>query len=392
MRAVGAELPFPAEEYQQRRRRVREEMRRRELDVLLVLSPPNLAYLTGFESVWYPPRAPVGCILRAESEELVFCDYERHCHYASTHALFDDAIWFTYEDAVAQLARAFRERGLLGRVGVERWTRSPGAPLVQALEAALEAVGASVVDGSWTVDRVRAVKSPREVECVLRAAEIADAALAALPEIARPGLTELQVAARLELVMADEGGEPPAIRTMVSAGPLVWARTHSPPGRRPLERGDVLYVDLCGVYRRYHADVCRTFALGEDNPVAREILEWTSRSVDAVAAAVRPGDPLEVAVAAAERHVHERYGPERIWWIGGYALGLALPPDWVGHIYLDNRAFERFTWEPGYVTNYENVLFDREAGITASYMETLLMTEDGIRVLSSHPRTLTVLP
>jgi len=389
---MTAELPFPVEEYLERRRRVREEMRRRGLDVLLVLSPPNLTYLTGFESIWYPPRAPVGCVLAADGDELVFCDYERHRNHASTQAFFDDAIWFTYADAVEQVARAFRERGWTGRVGVERWTRSPGAPLVQALEHALESVGATVVDGSWTVDRVRALKSPRELGCVLRAAEIVDAAVVALPEIVRPGLTELQVAARLNGVMADHGGEEPAVRTMVSAGPLVWARTHGAPGHRPIERGDVMYVDLCGVHRRYHADVCRTFSIGVDNPVAREILDWTSRSVEKVVASVRVGDPLDVAVRVAEEHVHERYGADRIWWIGGYALGIALPPDWVGHIYLDNDAFEPFTWEPGYVTNYENVLFDREAGVTASYMETLVMTEDGIRVLSTLPRTLTVIP
>ncbi len=46
---------------------------------------------------------------------------------------------------------------------------------------------------------------------------------------------------------------------------------------------------------------------------------------------------------------------------------------------------------PSARTNYENVLFDRDAGFTASYMETLLMTESGIEVLSKLPRTLTVI-
>ena len=53
-------------------------------------------------------------------------------------------------------------------------------------------------------------------------------------------------------------------------------------------------------------------------------------------------------------------------------------------------AFEQFTWEPGYVSNYENILFDRERGFTASYMETLLMTDAGIETLSRHPRELAV--
>ncbi|HEY2788292.1 MAG TPA: hypothetical protein VGI72_02495 [Gaiellales bacterium] len=41
---------------------------------------------------------------------------------------------------------------------------------------------------------------------------------------------------------------------------------------------------------------------------------------------------------------------------------------------------------------HEGNPFDREAGFTASYMETLLMTECGIEPLSARPRTLTVLP
>ena len=77
--------------------------------------------------------------------------------------------------------------------------------------------------------------------------------------------------------------------------------------------------------------------------------------------------------------------------MGGYALGIAMPPNWVGHTYLANDAFEQFTWEPGYVTNYENILFDRDAGFTASYMETLLMGPERIEVLSTRPRELTVL-
>lgn len=103
------------------------------------------------------------------------------------------------------------------------------------------------------------------------------------------------------------------------------------------------------------------------------------------------GDPLNVAQKAAEEYVFSRYPRDRVWWVGGYALGIALPPSWVGHTYLSGDAFEDFTWEPGYVTNYENIVFDRDAGYTASYMETLVMTERGVEVLSRLPRTLTVL-
>ena len=59
---------------------------------------------------------------------------------------------------------------------------------------------------------------------------------------------------------------------------------------------------------------------------------------------------------------------------------------------IESRFINRETREPGYVTNYENILFDREGGYTASYMETLLMGPERIEALSRHTRELTVLP
>jgi Xaa-Pro aminopeptidase len=386
------ERPFPDEEYRDRARRVRAEMAARDVEALLVLSPPNLYYLTGFESIWYPPRAPVGAILAADDDRLVFVDYDRHRTLVERVALYDDAVFYDYSSAVSDLCAALRERGFdRRRIGVERWTQSPGAPMVDAIATALADGGADVVAGDWIVDRVRLVKSEAEQDCVRRAAAIVDAAFSSLHNYVRPGRTELEIAAHLTATMAAQGGEEPAIRTMVSAGPDVWCRTHSPPSRRAVELGDVMYVDACGVVNRYHADLCRTFAVGRDHPQAREILDQTAQSVDAVVAAVKPGDPLDVAQRVAEEHVYGRFPKERVWWVGGYALGIAMPPNWVGHTYLANDAFETFTWEPGYVTNYENILFDRDAGYTASYMETLLMGPERIEVLSKLPRTLTVI-
>ena len=55
---------------------------------------------------------------------------------------------------------------------------------------------------------------------------------------------------------------------------------------------------------------------------------------------MRPGDPLDVAQRAAEEWVFSRFPREQVWWVGGYALGIAVPPNWVGHTYLSNDAFE----------------------------------------------------
>ena len=266
----AAELPFPLEEYRDRARRVREEMARRGVDVLYVMSPANICYLTGFESIWYPPRAPLGVVLASGSERA-----RRSSTTSATAALvtetahFDDAVFFTYETALDTVADAFAERGWTqGSVGIEWHSRSPSSPADPARwPTRLRAKGARIVAGDWIVDRVRLVKSPLELECVRRAAEIVDAAFLEIRDEIRPGRTELQVAARLDAIMADHGGEEAAIRTMVSAGPLVWCRTHAapaPPAARDAATSST--STPAASYKRYHVDLCRTVAIGDGPP------------------------------------------------------------------------------------------------------------------------------
>jgi Xaa-Pro aminopeptidase len=383
------DLPFSEAEYRGRRERARDEMAARGIDVLYVTSPPNLLYLTGYQAIWYPPRLPLGAVLTRGAPEVVVFDWVRHEGYVRTAVLCDDAVLFDYADAVRVVVAAFRERGwLAGAVGLEQSAANPAPRVVRELAAALADAGGRVVDGDWVVDRVRLYKSPAELERVRLAADMADRALERLREDLRPGLSELEVSAHVGALLAEEGSEIAATPALVSSGPHAWRDTHAFPGHRLLEAGDVVSVDVCGVADRYHANVSRTFALGAASPLARAMLEQAAGSVDALVGAARPGEGPEAAAAAADRHVRERIAPERIWWVGGYALGLALPPSWVGHTYLANDGPERCLLLPGYVSNFETVLFDEGEGFAAGFIDTVVMTEDGLEALSRLPRTL----
>src|SRR4029077_14105868 len=98
-------------EYRDRERRVRAEMQRRNIDVLYVMSPANLNYLTGFESIWYPPRAPLGAIVRAADPGIVFVDYERHRNHALNAAHWDETVFVDYSSALDTVFSVFADRG-----------------------------------------------------------------------------------------------------------------------------------------------------------------------------------------------------------------------------------------------------------------------------------------
>jgi Xaa-Pro aminopeptidase len=175
---------------------------------------------------------------------------------------------------------------------------------------------------------------------------------------------------------------------LVNSGPTAWADTHAFPSRRRLQPGDVVAVDCCAVIDRYHVNLGRTFSLGSPNPRVAQMLALAADSIFELQKRARLGEGPEAAAAAADRFVRERIAAEHIWWVGGYALGIAFAPSWVGHTYLANDGLERCQWEPGYLSNFENVLIDREEGFEAASIDTVLMTDAGLEILSSVPRGL----
>jgi Xaa-Pro aminopeptidase len=381
--------PFTDAEYAERLTKVRESMAAAGLDVLYVTSPPNILYLTGYDAIWYPWRLPLGCAVVREPAQLLFFDWTRHEGYAEMHARRDELVLFEYGSAPAEVAAAFRERGLAGAtVGLERYGLNPVSPILDAVEAELTAGGATIAAGDWIVDDARLYKSPAELDRIREAGRIADTAMAGLRERIRPGMTELQVAALLTTLLADGGSEVPATPPLVCSGPTAWVDTHSFPSRRVLEEGDTISVDCCAVIDRYHANLCRTFALGTPNAEAASMLDAAAGSVPELQRLAVLGEGPEMAMAAAERWVYDRIPAEKIWWVGGYSLGIGLPPSWVGHTYLANDGLSKVTWQPGYVSNYETVLVDKEGGFEACAIDTIVMTEDGLEVLSEVPRGL----
>jgi Xaa-Pro aminopeptidase len=223
-----------------------------------------------------------------------------------------------------------------------------------------------------------------------RAAAIADSAMLQLQNDLRAGQTAAEVSAHLHALLAQRGSAVAAMAPLVNAGPTAWMDTHGFPSQRPLQMGDVISVDCCAVIDGYHANLGRTFALGEPGGCAQRLIELAAGSFDELQRHAMLGEGPEFACAAADRYVRERIPQEQVWWIGGYALGIALPPSWVGLTYLANDGIEKCSWLPGYVSNFENVLMDRDEGFEAGCIDTIAMTETGLELLTKTPRELLV--
>ncbi|HEY6568962.1 MAG TPA: Xaa-Pro peptidase family protein [Candidatus Limnocylindrales bacterium] len=158
---------------------------------------------------------------------------------------------------------------LLGSLGARRVaveaTAVPHAQW-QRLEAATPDVELVAVEG-W-VEALRADKTPDEVERIAASCAVADRALAALlPEI-RPGVTERDLALRLEWLIRTGGAEALAFDVACLAGPEA-ALPHGSPGDRPVLADTVLLFDFGAQVDGYRSDMTRTMFVGE--PIARDL-------------------------------------------------------------------------------------------------------------------------
>ena len=389
--AEGWGPAFPEQEYLERKQRVLLVMAEKGIDTLLVTSPVNIAYLTGYDMVWYYLRTPTGVAINVREGSTLFFDLSYHEPTVGYHAVVDELCCFdSFHTALETMLASLTERGwVTGRFALESWSRNPNGNVLAALEAGLTEKGAEVVDGSWLVDDLRLIKSNLEADTLRRAAQIADIAMTEIGEAIGPGMTEMELAGIALATMMREGGGDPAIRVAVRSGPRFVAR-HCAPSARKFEDGELVWVNFCGSFHRYHADLGRLFSLGEPDERWAGLLERASVIADEVLGACRPGDPTQSLQDSTEAAVDAAGLGNHVALLGGYDMGIAIPPDWVGHTFTKaERGFSVASYHPGMATNFE-MLFkpgpDWRGGSGGGFIETVLMTSDGLEILSNLPR------
>ncbi|MGH7570439.1 MAG: M24 family metallopeptidase [Gemmatimonadota bacterium] len=217
---------------------------------LLVVHPPNIRYLTGFQGGG-------ALLLAADGPDTLFI-VRMNESQARVEVGEDVAVAIAAERPL----ETTREH-LAGHEGVVVFEQDR---LSVAQYQAWESAGGPPLEGvSGWVEGLRTVKSIPEREAIARAAGIAvDAFEAVLPEI-RPGVTELHLASRLEHELRQRGSERFPFDTIVQFGERA-ALPHAEPGGRALARGEVALFDFGAVVDGYCSDVSRTVACGSPDP------------------------------------------------------------------------------------------------------------------------------
>ncbi|MEX0809075.1 MAG: Xaa-Pro peptidase family protein [Dongiaceae bacterium] len=399
---IDWDLPFPAEEYADRRQRTRAAMAKAGVDVLLLCRFPDMNWLTGYDMILNHLRNPATLVVRADSDDTLFFDAAAHTTIVSLVPEIRDAVFFDHGPmADAEdfdiITNELAARGLVGgTIGLQFWGWGPHPSVIAALAEKLRAKGANVVDASLLVETQRLYKSPREQDIVRQAAAKGDNALEAARAAMAPGMMETEIEAVLIASLMAQGCNYPAIHTMVGSG-VRSGTHHSAPTHRRVKVGDLVSIDFCPSLHRYHVNTCRTFSIGKADDRWIDVMEKAAGSIDAILENIKVGDPLPRVDEVAHAHIEKVGLMDKAWWIGGYPLGISFPPDWTGAYWnhWEEETFgptpEQLTVQPGLVFNYENQFDVWEGwpgGTGCNFIESFIVTEDGPELLSRLPRTI----
>lgn len=136
--------------------------------------------------------------------------------------------------------------------------------------------------------QLRAVKDMEEIKSIERAAKIADKGYYYLKSVIEKGMTEKELARKLDYFMLEQGAEKLAFPTILAFGEHA-ALPHAVPSERALQENDFIIADFGCQVNGYCSDMTRTFYLGEADTKAKYYYNLVLEAQQAALAIIKAG-------------------------------------------------------------------------------------------------------
>jgi Xaa-Pro aminopeptidase len=394
-KAAPARVTVPAisaAEYRMRREAVVAGMDAMKLDALCVFYPARVAYLTGFHHI--PTERPIALVLGPDSYAALVVPAVEKEHAEQLDGIDRLDVYFEYpglEHPLERVGVALAEIGVQpGRIGADH---DGAVPLWGYRGPTLKDVtGRAPVDAEMLVESLRRVKSAAEIECIQLSCDWAVRAHRRMQTAIVGGRTEMecyapaQVETLREMVQQMPGWRPRGIEagtgvTAMFVGGRSTAMPHGFVKGRGVQAGDVLVSGAGANIDGYQSELERTMIVGEPNPAQRRAFEAMVALQSRAIEWMKPGVPaaeveLEVVRLADELDVRDRLRHHV-----GHSIGLE-PHE---APFLDRG--EEALLEPGMVFTVEPGLYYADLG-GFRHSDTVVITDDGCRVMTDYPRAL----
>ncbi|NDI33251.1 M24 family metallopeptidase [Chengkuizengella sediminis] len=350
-------------------------MEHQSVDVLLITQPKNVYYFTGF--LTDPHERFMGLVLIKGEDPFLFLpllDAGNAETVSSVRKIYshDDA-----ENAYEVLQRYLPSN--ISTLGLEK-----NHLTVKSYEAVVGIAKAGEIhEIDELLQEMRVSKSQDEIAKIKKAIQITEEALRlTIPKI-KLDVTEMEVVAELEYQIKRLGTQGPSFSSIVLAGEKA-GHPHGHPGDRKIKTGEFLLLDFGVILDGYVSDLSRTFAIGEINDQLKDIYDTVLQANLQAIESVRPGEPIANVDLSARAVIENRgYGQYFINRVG-HGFGMEIHEHPSVHSKAEGLLREgmTFTIEPG-------IYNPKLTGVRIE--DNVVVTKDGVNVLSTFPKELQTL-
>jgi len=289
--------------------RIQEKLVEQGLDAILVTDEKNQRYAAGFPFT-------DGSVLVSREKAWLFTDSR---YIEAAEAAADDCVKVQmFDKNVSQyelIRRALREAGV-EKLGAEEAKLNHSGWSEYEKELSVSMLPAQVI-----FSELRAVKTAQEIESMIKAQRISEAALEEVLHIIKPGMTEREVAAELVYRMLRHGSEGNSFDPIVVTGSKT-SLPHGVPGDKVIQAGDFITMDFGSLKDGYCSDMTRTVAVGHASEEMKNVYDTVLKAQLAGIAAAKAG-VTGAEIDAAARKVIDDAGYGEYFGHGfGHSLGL----------------------------------------------------------------------
>ena len=379
---------FEISEFEKRHSRVRLEMEKSGIELLLVFAPANINYLIGTPSKGYQEFQVLFFPLKPD--KLTIITRLPDSPHLKAESLADEVIGWggrEPEDPIDVMKRVMKERNFSNlQTGVE-------VPYYYLhpydYKKIIDLIGDSLVkDATDLIGSIRLIKSPAEIEYVKKAAHILDKSMETCLKSINAGKTERQVSADIHHTLLLSGSDIPSSPMNFLTGPRS-AFAHAEPSDRVITNGDFMHIQFGAHWKRYCCTIGRQISLGKPTQRMLDIYQVARDAVDACIEVIKPDVPATVPHEAA-KNIISKAGMDRYrLHMTGYAVGAAFPPSWVEPLVLESNC--PYILQEGMVIAVEPPLFGFEDGLGVRVIENVLINKNGAQALCKTTRDLIIL-
>jgi Xaa-Pro dipeptidase len=289
--ALAAQQPFSRfsdDEFARRHSALIGAMQKAQVDHLIVCGEQRVGSGVPWITGW-PTTTEALVIVSPSEKNLMFMEWYNHVPLATRMAQHTDVRWGEHagiDKVIAELKRRGAKRvGFMGPLSYRKCKK---------LEGAFEAL----VEMNKDYVELRLVKSGEELDWLRIGAAYSDAAIAALRNELKPGLSERDLWDITERAYTRAGGTTQihyfGVTSMANPDCCVPRQF---PENRTVEVGDCVFCEISGMFGDYSGQVLRTFTVGADpTPLYRDLYATAEAAFDAIAAILRAGTTPEQIV------------------------------------------------------------------------------------------------